>query len=181
MIFKQKKNIKKDLSQKSVEIKGAIVLVFFALATAFVFNNLSPYGINLFGQWDPQKGVVSAKLKKSKADHLIEIRSSKQVLEMIQLKQRLIIDVRPKDMYDIGHIPTAVSFPLNEFDERVPEMTERIDRRDPVLLYCSSVYCTDSHTFAGYLENMGYKDVNIFSGGFTQWQEEGNTIETSEK
>lgn len=181
MIFKKKKDAAKTPLQKPGVIKGCIILVFFSLVTAFVFNDLSPYGIALLGQWDPQKGVVSANSKKSIINNSIEIHSSKQVLEMIRTKKRLIIDVRSKDTFVQGHIPTALSFPLDEFDEGVQKMTARINRRDPVLLYCSSVHCTDSHTFADYLANIGYKDIKIFSGGFMQWQEEGYEIETNEK
>ncbi|MBU1194635.1 MAG: rhodanese-like domain-containing protein [Proteobacteria bacterium] len=177
MTFKHKKGIQKEPGV----IKGVIVLVFFALVTAFIFNTLSPHRIALFGQWDPQKGVISANPDTSGAGHFTQIHSSKQVADMIRGKNCLIIDVRARDLFEQGHIPTALSFPINEFDENLPGMTARINQHDPVLLYCSSVYCTDSHTFADYLKSMGYKDIKIFSGGFAQWQEEGHKIETHEK
>jgi rhodanese-related sulfurtransferase len=185
MLFNKSKFFKNGFKKKSAQkpdlMKGVFILLFCASITAFFFNNISPHGIPLYGQWNPQDGVVSASLKTSDPEHSMEIQSSKQVTDIIQAGQRIIIDVRPKDLFDLGHIPTALSFPLNEFNERLPEITRRIHRFDPVLLYCSSVYCTDSHTFADYLTGMGYKDVKIFSGGFRQWQDEGNKIETQEK
>lgn len=51
MMFKNKKGIKKDPSV----IKGVIIILVLALVTAFVFNNLSPHGLPLFGQWQ-EKG-----------------------------------------------------------------------------------------------------------------------------
>jgi rhodanese-related sulfurtransferase len=162
------------------DIKGVFILSFFAVVTAFMFNNLSPSSIALFGQWDVQKGVISANSKTNHINNSLEILDPELVLKIIQSKQRVIFDVRPPEIYDKGHIPSARSFPLTQFDENVPRMFSIINQPDPVLVYCSSAQCTDSHTFAEYLLGMGYTDVKVFSGGFAQWQEQGYEIEKNE-
>ncbi len=45
----------------------------------------------------------------------------------------LVFDARSKASYEAGHIPGAISLPLDELDERVSE----IPRNRPVIFYCS--------------------------------------------
>ncbi len=173
--------IDKKNKKGSKDIRGVFALVFFAVVTAVIFNHMSPSGIALFGQWETQKGVVSANPKTNPINNSIDIHSAQLVSKIIKEKQRTIIDVRAREVFDMGHIPTAVSFPLVTFDDNFLQMLSTIKQHDPVLLYCSSVYCTDSHSFADLIMNMGYTDVKVFSGGFDQWQEKGYEIEKNKE
>jgi rhodanese-related sulfurtransferase len=163
------------------DLKGAFFLVFFALATAFFYNYFSPFGIALFGQWESSKGVVSAISKKSPVNTSIEISNLEMIKQIVDKKERIIIDVRPREVYDQGHLPFALSFPLMEFDQSVSHILSSLDRQSAILVYCSSIECTDSHTFAMRLKNLRYNDVKVFSGGFRQWQEKGYKIEKNEE
>ncbi|CCK80419.1 rhodanese-like domain-containing protein [Desulfobacula toluolica] len=166
--------IRKDLT-------GALIIVLGALVTAFSYNYFSPSGIALFGQWETSKGVVSAASKTGSVNNSIEITSSDIIWQMVQKKERVVLDVRPHEIYNQGHLPHALSFPLMTFDDDFPELLNLINRSSPVMVYCSSVACTDSHEFADRLKNMGYTDVKVFSGGFRLWQEKGYEIEKNEK
>lgn len=163
------------------DLKGLVILVFFALITAFLYNQLSPFGIPLFGQWKPSKGVVSAISHTDSGNASIQINNPDLVYQIVQKKERIILDVRPREIYNQGHLPHALSFPLEEFDEIVPQIFSSIERQAALLVYCSSVECTDSHTFATLLRNLRYSNVKIFSGGFRQWQEKGYEIEKNEE
>lgn len=162
------------------DIKGIIVLLCFSTAVAFGFNSISPHGIALVGQWEKDKGVVNAKAKSDAIDASKEVLSAERVLQMIAKKERIIIDVRSEDFFELGHIPGALNFPLTRFDDDVPRLMQQIKKETPVLVYCSGIYCTDSHTFATHMRQMGYKDVLVFSGGFEQWEESGNEIRTGQ-
>ena len=67
-----------------------------------------------------------------------------------------------------------------EFDQKIIQILDSINRQSALLIYCSSVECTDSHTFAQRLTNLGYDNVKVFSGGFRQWQEKGYEIKKNE-
>jgi len=145
------------------------------------FKHFSPFGIALFGQWETSKGVVSAISKKETITPSIEINNPDEVLRLIQTKERMILDVRQKDSFDQGHLPGALSFPLDEFDENVEDLFAAAQSDSAILVYCSSIECTDSHTFADHLIMPGYTDVKVFSGGFRQWQEMEYKIEKNEE
>ncbi|NOX34021.1 MAG: rhodanese-like domain-containing protein [Deltaproteobacteria bacterium] len=159
------------------DIKGAFILLVSALITAFLYNYFSPFGIAIFGRWDESKGVVTAISKTDPVNTSIEIYDPEAVNLIVKNKKRIILDVRPREVYDQGHLPHALSFPLMDFDDDVANILGSINRNSAILVYCSSAECTDSHTFAGRLKNLRYTDVKVFSGGFRQWQEKGYKIE----
>lgn len=163
------------------DLKGSFVLLFFAIITAFAYNHFSPFGIAMFGQWETAKGVVTANSKTDSPNGSIEINHPEIIHQIVEHKKRLVIDVRPRETYAQGHLPHAISFPLMAFDENIAQILGTIDRKAPVLVYCSSIECSDSHTFAQRLIRLRYEDVKVFSGGFRQWQEKGYEIEKNEE
>jgi len=162
------------------DLRGSITLIFFALVTSLLYNHLSPFGIALFGQWEPSKGVVSAIARTGSINASIEIVAIETIRKIVQEKTRTVIDVRPREIYDQGHLPSSLSFPLLDFDEAVPGILQSIPRQSALLVYCSSFECSDSHTFSERLINMKYENVKVFSGGFRQWQEMDYEIEKTE-
>jgi len=163
------------------EIKGTFFLIFFALTTAFFYNHFSPFGIALFGQWQTSNGVVNAISKTDLVNASIEINNPEIIRRIIQEKKRIILDVRPLEFYEEGHLPGALPFPLMEFDTVIGTLLEMTDQQSPILIYCSGFECMDSHNFATNLENMRFTNVKVYPGGFRQWQEMGYDIEKNEK
>jgi len=87
-----------------------------------------------------------------------------------------IVDVRGRECcYDLGHIPGAVSIPLNEFEERAPR---ELDKNRPVIVYCGSYSCTLSPRAASLLsDHMGFSDVADYVGGIKEWRDSGSLVE----
>jgi len=163
------------------EIKGFFFLLFFALTTAFTYNHFSPFGIALFGQWQTSNGVVNAISKTDSVNVSIEINHPEIIKQIVQSRKRIVLDARPGEFYEEGHLPGALSFPLIDFDDVIGKLLKITDQHSPILIYCSGFECTDSHNFAANLKNMGFIDVKVYSGGFEQWQELGYEIEKNEK
>lgn len=159
------------------DLKDTFPLLFFALTAAFCYNYFSPAGIALFGQWETSKGVVTAHSKTNSVNASIEINNPKIIKQIIQKKERIVLDVRPREFYEEGHLPGALSFPLMEFDNIIEKLLKMTDKQSPILVYCSGFECTDSHDFAANLKDIRFTDVKVFSGGFRQWQEMGYEIE----
>lgn len=163
------------------DIKAAFFLIFFSVGVAFLFNHLSPNGIALFGQWDIQKGVISATMKNNAQDLFLEIDQPMRVKRIVENSERTVLDVRHQDFYDMGHIPGAQSFPLQNFQADKERLLQTIKKNTPILVYCSGYGCDASHMFANQLTASGYKDVKVFPGGFNQWREMGFEIQKNEE
>ncbi len=162
------------------DIRGCIFIIGAALCLAFGVNFISPSGIALFGQWDKDAGVIMAGSGRADQVRAEELNNPLKVLRLIQEGNTILVDVRRADIYDQGHIPGALSFPLHEFDDILRKFQNQIHKDDSVLVYCSGVTCVDSHDFAARLIQMGYSAVTVYAGGFTEWEEMEVEVETNE-
>ncbi len=160
---------------------GVFTLLIVSLILSLGVNYFSSSGIALRGQWDRSKGVVRAKSKQDAFHVDIEINNPLEVRKMIQSREVVLLDVRSKDIYDDGHLPGAFSFPLMNFDEVLPKLLALVKKDTPILVYCSGVECSDSHTFATQLLALRFTQVRVYAGGFLEWQEMGFEIKKNEE
>jgi rhodanese-related sulfurtransferase len=82
----------------------------------------------------------------------------------------LIVDVLSREHYAKGHLPDALSLPLNEIDENTKNM---LDCNDLIVVYCANFDCTVSTKAAKKLIRLGYKHVLDYKGGFADFSEDG--------
>lgn len=82
-------------------------------------------------------------------------------LSLIDLKNRmdngevLLLDVRPREEYDVAHIPGAISIPMEELEEKLASLPSNCD----VVAYCRGPYCLMSVEAVELLKTKG---VNAF-------------------
>lgn len=77
-----------------------------------------------------------------------------------QLKTRKdlhFLDVRPKDEYQKGHLPEAISIPLDELEERLGDLPK--DKL--IIAYCRGMFCTLADEAVKTLRAKGYKARKI--------------------
>jgi len=85
----------------------------------------------------------------------------------------MIIDARPRArMYDVGHIPGAVSIPDREFDQHVNVLPK--DKNTLLIFYCGGVKCGKSHASAFMAEKLGYTNIAVYAAGYPDWLQAGN-------
>ena len=121
--------------------------------------------------------------------HLADIRqlvdnyfSSREELEPIscgdllsKLKEKSVfmLDVRPREEYEAGHIAGARSIPLTELKARLRE----IPRKREVVAYCRGPYCVFADEAVSILAARGYRALR-FEEGFPEWKSRGLAVET---
>ena len=66
-----------------------------------------------------------------------------------------------------GHLPGAVSMPLEELASRIKELP--LDRR--VVAYCRGVYCLFADEAVDLLRQRGFDAVRL-DGGWSEWHDE---------
>ncbi|MBU0481355.1 MAG: hypothetical protein KKG47_09650 [Proteobacteria bacterium] len=76
-----------------------------------------------------------------------------------------VYDVRPPEVYSMGHIPGAMMMPAPAFDKFKKNLPE--DRTTPIIYY--GVGGCLSPTAALGTKALGFTDVKIFAGGFPEW------------
>ena len=158
-------------------IKEIVILVGISVILALVVNTLSPRGIELVGQWNTAKGLITANPTVVTEGTPPEIKSVAQAKEIFNQGNALFVDARSADNYDEGHIKGAISLPVGQFDEYIASFLDRYSSDQPIVTYCSGRTCEDSHNLAQFLSDAGFTNVRIFIDGFPGWQSEGHPIE----
>ncbi len=94
--------------------------------------------------------------------------SPREVAEKLESGEEFeLIDVREKDEFDAGHIPTAKHFSKGVIERDIESAVP--DTEKEIVLYCGGGY--RSALAADNLQKMGYKNVISMSGGWRGWKE----------
>lgn len=109
-------------------------------------------------------------------DDDIEELTKDELWERIQRKDKLVVlDVRPQEEFEAGHIPGAVSIPLHELKRRVKELP----KGRQIVAYCRGPLCALAPKAARYLKDQGYR-VKKLADGAPDWAEAGLPLPASD-
>lgn len=79
-----------------------------------------------------------------------------------------VIDVRPSDEFEAGHIPGALSIPVPELKRKLGT----IPKRREVIAYCRGAYCVFSHEAVTVLRKHGFR-ARRAEEGLPDWRAAG--------
>ena len=94
--------------------------------------------------------------------------SRDQLMELIAEGQAFLIDVRPALEYESGHLPGAISIPVDELPARLDELPR--DRR--IIAYCRGAYCLFADEAVAMLRESRFEAERL-DGGWPEWHAEG--------
>jgi rhodanese-related sulfurtransferase len=101
--------------------------------------------------------------------------------KLLHEKGALFIDGRPKHEYDAGKIKGAISIPYEDFmkisTEDKRHFLSNIGKDDIIVVYCSGGECEISIDLAYEIARLGYTSLNIYRGGYKEWETAGYPIE----
>ena len=94
--------------------------------------------------------------------------SRRELTKRVREKSVLILDVRPPEEYEAGHISGAVSVPLKELKRRLA----RLPKRKEIVAYCRGPYCVLSVHAVELLRSRGFRARRL-ADGFPEWRGAG--------
>ena len=97
-----------------------------------------------------------------------------EMQKIIAGQSTLILDARPEIFYRVGHIPSALSLPRDDFENGYHVLAHVLEshRDQVVVVYCSGGDCHDSQLVGDALRRLGYAHVRLFRGGWAEWEGE---------
>lgn len=95
------------------------------------------------------------------------------LLGRVQSGEVVVLDVRPIEEYQAGHIPGARSIPLRELESRLGE----IPTDQEVVAYCRGPYCLFAVEAVARLRAHGFKATRL-EDSITDWRARGMDVET---
>lgn len=94
-----------------------------------------------------------------------------ELQRLIKKGDVVLIDVRPPGEYESGHLPGALSIPVDELPKRLDELPR--ERR--IVAYCRGAYCLFADEAVALLRRHGF-DAYRLEGGWPEWRAEGRPV-----
>jgi len=99
--------------------------------------------------------------------------SREELLERSRAGTVTILDVRPDDEFELGHLPGALNIPLRELEARLGEM----NAKQEIVAYCRGPYCVMSYEAVAQLRARGFNARRLVDG-LPEWRAAGLPVVT---
>jgi rhodanese-related sulfurtransferase len=104
-------------------------------------------------------------------DSLLPSRSLAELKPLAENGKVVFVDARfPRD-YEQGHIPGAISLPIDAPPSERAAVLSRIPRDREIVVYCQSQGCHFKDVVATCLIREGFARVSMFPGGWVEWRD----------
>lgn len=97
----------------------------------------------------------------------------KELRQLMRDGDVTVVDVRPAQEFEAGHIPGALSVPVRELKRRLRE----IPKNREVIAYCRGRYCVYSLEAVTLLRKQGYRARRV-DQGLPDWRAAGLPVES---
>jgi rhodanese-related sulfurtransferase len=108
------------------------------------------------------------------SDEPAEPVSRDELLRRAEAGEAMVIDVRPAAEYAAGHIPGAVSVPLDELPARLDELPDGSE----IVAYCRGAYCVLARDAVRLLRASG-RAARPLRDGMLEWRLDGLPVEAA--
>jgi rhodanese-related sulfurtransferase/DNA-binding transcriptional ArsR family regulator len=88
-----------------------------------------------------------------------------QLRSRVEAGDSVVLDVRPAEEYQAGHIPGAISIPVDELADRINELPEGTE----IVVYCRGEYCVLAYDAVRLLTDRGRRAIRL-DDGMLEWR-----------
>lgn len=107
-------------------------------------------------------------------DQLEEV-DQEELVRRVSRGEVVLLDVRPPEEYENGHIPGSLSIPVKELEKRLTELPIGQE----IVAYCRGPYCVMSIDAVSILRQRGYSATRL-EDGVPDWRARGLPVEQYE-
>lgn len=134
-------------------------------------NALNPDGIPLVGyypeiEYGPDSVIVPPSAEEGDPPFI----TLKEAYGKYHDPGTVFLDSREPEEYEIGHIKGALNLPFDWVDEYWPDVEPLLSTDAQIVIYCSGAECELSLFEGRYLRELGYQNIFIFFGGWSEWE-----------
>jgi len=98
--------------------------------------------------------------------------SVEELLDRLRTDSVTLLDVRPREEFELGHLPGAINIPAEELEGRLDELP----RNAEIVAYCRGPYCVLSTEAVAELRAHGWQASRL-GAGFPEWKAAGLRVE----
>lgn len=100
--------------------------------------------------------------------------SRTELVARVRAGEAVVVDLRPADEFEAGHIAGALSIPLPELEARLAELPADVE----IVAYCRGPYCAMSPQAVALLERAGRRARRL-EDGYPEWRLAGLPVVTA--
>jgi len=98
------------------------------------------------------------------------------LLKRARSKDVVILDARPASEYVAGHIPGAISVPVDDLQQRLRQLTKGKE----YVAYCRGPYCVYADRAVELLRTNGRRARRLLEG-FPEWRAAGHPVASGQE
>ena len=102
----------------------------------------------------------------------LEAVESDELIRRVRERESILLDVRPREEYEAGHIAGALSAPVADLEQ----VLSRLPRDKQIVAYCRGPYCVMSIDAVRILRDRGFDAVRL-EDGVPDWRARGLAVE----
>lgn len=106
----------------------------------------------------------------------LEAISRKELLKRSKDGLVTVLDVRPSEEYEMGHIPGALNIPINEIEQHLANLP----KGQEIIAYCRGEYCVLAFEAVAALRKKGFTARRL-EEGYPEWKAAGLQVERVEQ
>lgn len=95
-----------------------------------------------------------------------------ELLQRARKGQVTVLDVRPPEEFEAGHLPNAINIPLSSLEEHLSDL----DHKKEIIAYCRGPHCVLAFDAVAKLRKNGFT-AHRLDGGLPEWRQEGLPVE----
>ncbi len=84
--------------------------------------------------------------------------------------EAVILDARAGSVFEQGHVPRARNIPASDLARALPPEVRELSKERIIVVYCEGGSCQSSLALAKRLQEAGFRDIRVFSGGWEEWK-----------
>lgn len=154
-------------------IRNTAIIVVTAVIISSLYNGFSGRGI----PWFPQKVEVTGAGGITRPQLIVSAAPMKYI-EIGEARAKYdqgvpFFDAREDHEYAAGHIRGARHMSAGTASEEIQKVLGDTPKDQELIIYCDGEECGSSTTLANKLQGLGFTNVQIFFGGWTEWEKAG--------
>ena len=184
-------------------LKQILIIFILSSVVGLIVNTVSPKGIPLIMDMSKYSTEQSDKLKEDFVNNPYDTANHKEPLmqnprynkqgfvdpqnikidftKLLYDKKALFIDARKTEDYNAGHIKGAINISYEDFhkkskDEQT-EMMKGYNKNGIIVCYCKGGDCDMSIDLAYDIAKLGFTSLNIYLGGYKEWEDAGYPVD----
>jgi len=97
---------------------------------------------------------------------------AKELLEKVKQDLITVLDVRPKEEFNAGHVQGAINIPIEELEQHL----QQFDPNHEIVAYCRGPHCILAFDAVAQLRKKGFKARRL-ENGYPEWKVAGLPVE----